>query len=71
FLSGTFFPVSSFPAYLQNIAHALPLYYVIDGLNAGILFGNSATALQAGVIVTVLAAITFFAATRVFGWREG
>ncbi|HYK93866.1 MAG TPA: ABC transporter permease, partial [Thermoplasmata archaeon] len=46
FLSGTFFPVSSFPAYLQNIAHALPLYYVIDGLNAGILFGNSATALQ-------------------------
>ncbi|HLY77621.1 MAG TPA: ABC transporter permease, partial [Thermoplasmata archaeon] len=32
FLSGTFFPVSGFPPYLQTVAHALPLYYVIDGL---------------------------------------
>ncbi len=70
FLSGTFFPVSSFPAYLQTVAHALPLYYVIDGLNAGLLFGNSATALWDALIVLVLAIGFFLAATRVFGWRE-
>ncbi|HZY91358.1 MAG TPA: ABC transporter permease [Thermoplasmata archaeon] len=70
FLSGTFFPVSSFPGYLQTVAHALPLFYVIDGLNAGILFSNNATALQDGLIILVLAVILFVAATRVFSWRE-
>lgn len=70
FLAGTFFPVSSFPAYLQTVAHVLPLYYVIDGLNAGILFSNSATALGDGLIVLVLAVAFFVIATRVFSWRE-
>ncbi len=71
FLSGTFFPVSQFPGYLQTVAHLLPLYYVIDGLNAGILFSNAAVALQDAVIVVVLALGFFIAATRVFTWREG
>lgn len=70
FLSGTFFPVSSFPPYLQTVAHVLPLYYVIDGLNAGILFSNSATALRDGLIILILAVALFIAATRVFSWRE-
>ncbi len=70
FLSGTFFPVSQFPPYLQVVAHVLPLFYVIDGLNAGILFANSATALWDGLIVLVLAVAFFVAATRVFNWRE-
>src|SRR5437899_5110807 len=33
FLSGTFFLISYMPTYIQNIAHALPLFYVIEGLN--------------------------------------
>ena len=32
FLSGTFFPISIMPQYLQTIAHVLPLFYVIEGL---------------------------------------
>ena len=40
FLSGTFFPVSLFPPFLQTIAHILPLYYVIDGMNQVMLFHN-------------------------------
>ena len=44
FLSGTFFPVSSFPTGLQTVAHALPLYYVIDGMNQVMLFHNNARA---------------------------
>jgi ABC-2 type transport system permease protein len=70
FLSGTFFPVSSFPAYLQNVAHVLPLYYVIDGLNDGILFNNGAGALRDLIIVVVIAVVLFVAAVRVFSWRE-
>jgi ABC-2 type transport system permease protein len=70
FLSGTFFPVSQFPAWLQPIAHVLPLYYVIDGLNAGMLYGNVAGALGDLLVVGTLAAILFVAAAIVFRWRE-
>jgi ABC-2 type transport system permease protein len=70
FLSGTFFPVSGFPAYLQTVAHVLPLYYVIDGLNDGILFNNSAGALTDLIIVVVVAAALFAAAVTFFSWRE-
>jgi ABC-2 type transport system permease protein len=70
FLSGTFFPVSSFPPYLQTVAHVLPLYYVIDGLNDGILFSNGAGALRDLIIVVIVAAALFVAAVSVFSWRE-
>ena len=33
FLSGTFFPLSIMPQYLQTFAHVLPLFYVVEGLN--------------------------------------
>jgi ABC-2 type transport system permease protein len=70
FLSGTFFPVSSFPAYLQTVAHVLPLYYVIQGLNNGILFDNSAGALQEFIVTVIVAAVLFIAAVTFFSWRE-
>ena len=35
FLSGTFSPVSGFPPYLQNVAHALPLYLHHRGAQRG------------------------------------
>jgi ABC-2 type transport system permease protein len=69
FLSGTFFPVSNFPPYLQAFAHILPLYYVIDGLEAVMLFGNSGRALLDLLIVAVIAAVVFVAAVRAFRWR--
>jgi ABC-2 type transport system permease protein len=70
FLSGTFFPVSGFPPYLQTVAHVLPLYYVIDGLNDGILFSNSAGALRDLIIVLGVAVVLFGVAASVFSWRE-
>jgi len=70
FLSGTFFPVSSMPAYLQAFAHVLPLYYLIDGLNDVMIYNNLNQAiLDIGVLV-VLAAIIFTLAVRFFKWRE-
>jgi len=70
FLSGTFFPVSMFSPPLQDVAHALPLFYVIDGLNAGVLFNNGAGALRDFVIVVGIAVAFFVAAVLVFSWRE-
>jgi ABC-2 type transport system permease protein len=70
FLSGTFFPISLMPTYLQYFAHVLPLFYIIDGLNGVMIYGNYA---QAMIDLAVVAAITitaFVAATRLFKWRE-
>ena len=40
FLSGTFFPISIMPEYLQTFAHILPLFYVIEGLNNVMVYGQ-------------------------------
>lgn len=70
FLSGTFFPVSLFPTYLQGVARLMPLYYVIDGLNETMIFGNLHLALLDLAVVGGLAVIFFVAATRAFRWQE-
>ncbi len=70
FLSGTFFPVSLFPSWLVPVAHALPLFYVIDGLNAAMVFGNPSAAYVDLLVVLVLAVAFSVVATRVFNWRE-
>jgi ABC-2 type transport system permease protein len=70
FLSGTFFPVSGMPAYLQTVAHVLPLYYMIDGLNNVMIYGNYGPALFDGALLFVLAVVVFALAVRFFRWRE-
>ncbi len=70
FLSGTFFPVNTMPAYLQTFAHVLPLYYVIDGLNNVMIYGNYGPALLDLGILVVLSVIIFGLAVRFFKWRE-
>jgi len=70
FLSGTFFPVSLFPSWLVPVAHVLPLFYVIDGLNAAMVFSSPATAYVDLLVVLVLAIVFAVVAARVFSWRE-
>lgn len=70
FLSGTFFPISIMPQYLQTIAHVLPLFYVIEGLNNVMVYGNIPGALFDLGVIAVLTAIIFVAAVRLFKWRE-
>ena len=70
FLSGTFFPVSSMPAYLQGVAHLLPLYYMIDGLNNVMIYGNYSPALFDGGLLVALSIVVFALAVRFFRWRE-
>ena len=70
FLSGTFFPITLMPPYLQSIAHVLPLYYIIEGLNAVMTYGNYVQAAIDIGVVTVITLIVFVAAAKLFKWRE-
>jgi len=70
FLSGTFFPVSLFPPWLVTVAHVLPLYYVIDGLNAAMVFDNPPAVYIDLLVVSVLAVVLAVVAARAFRWRE-
>jgi ABC-2 type transport system permease protein len=70
FLSGTFFSVSLFPAYLQSVAHVLPLYYLIEGLNNVMIYGNYGQALTDIAVLLVVCVVVFALAVRFFKWRE-
>lgn len=70
FLAGTFFPISVMPQYLQSIAHVLPLYYIVEGLNNVMVYSNYAGAVIDLAVVGVITAIIFAAAVKLFKWRE-
>src|SRR5881628_1211268 len=70
FLSGTFFPVSLMPMYLQNIAHGLPLFYLIDGLNQVMIYSNFSQALVDLELMVVQSTVAFVLAVAFFKWRE-
>ncbi len=70
FLSGTFFPISIMPQYLQTIAHVLPLFYIIEGLNNVMVYANYFGAVIDLAVVGVITVVIFVAAVRLFKWRE-
>ncbi len=70
FLAGTFFPISIMPEYLQNIAHVLPLFYIVEGLNNVMVYGNLNGALIDIGIVAAITAVILVAAVKLFKWRE-
>jgi ABC-2 type transport system permease protein len=70
FLSGTFFPISLMPTYLQHFAHVLPLFYIIEGLNGVMIYSNYTQAAIDLVVVTVIMIAIFVAAVKLFKWRE-
>ncbi len=70
FLSGTFFPISLMPTYLQHFAYVLPLYYLIAGMNNVMLYANYSAALVDTAVLIVLSAVVFTLAVRFFKWRE-
>ena len=70
FLSGTFFPISTMPHYLQSFAHVLPLFYIVEGLNNVMVFGNYTAALVDIAVTLAITVVLFVAAAKVFKWRE-
>jgi ABC-2 type transport system permease protein len=70
FLSGTFFPVTLMPTYLQTFAKVLPLYYLIDGLNSVMIYENYSAAILDTLVLVVISAVVFGLAVKVFKWKE-
>jgi ABC-2 type transport system permease protein len=70
FLAGTFFPLEQMPQFLQVVAHALPLYYVNEGLRNSMIYMNQNDALLNGAVVIVFAAVFFIAGVILTKWKE-
>jgi len=71
FVSGVFYDVDDTPAFLRDIAQALPLTHVIDGLSAAMVSGRGlADNLSALAVVGVWAAAGCILAVRGFSWES-
>jgi ABC-2 type transport system permease protein len=68
-ISGVFYDVDGAPAWVRDIAEALPLTHVIDGLSAGIVTGEGLGAHLGDLAVIALwAAVGLAVAVRRFRW---
>jgi ABC-2 type transport system permease protein len=70
FLSGSFFPVESFPPFLQQVANLLPLTYLNDGLRDTMVFGNIEGALIDLAVVVGVGIVLAIAGSRLMSWKE-
>ncbi|MDR0797833.1 MAG: ABC transporter permease [Nitrososphaerota archaeon] len=70
FLAGTFFPIDIMPGYLQSIAHALPLFYVTEGLNNVMVYNNRSNALIDVTVLGIITLVIFVLAVKLFKWKE-
>jgi len=70
FLSGSFFPLDAAPAWLQAVAHLLPLWWLNEGMLDVMVRGEPATAvlLPMAVLAAFAVAVTALAA-RLFRWE--
>lgn len=69
-LAGTFFPIESFPAWMQPISRALPLTYLNDALRAVAFEGASLWAVRFDIAVLLLwGLIGYFVASKLFKWE--
>jgi ABC-2 type transport system permease protein len=70
FISGVFYDVDNTPAFLRDIAQALPLTHIIDGLSGALVSGRSLADNWSGLVVIGLwAAVGIFFAVRGFRWE--
>ena len=70
FLSGTFFPIEIMPGWLQSVAHVLPLFYIIDGLNSVTIYSDFSSATLDLVVSIAVAAVIFVLTVLKFNWKE-
>jgi len=70
FLSGSFFPVSMMPGFLQVVAKAMPMTYLNDAFRDTMLFNNSSSALINLGILLAIGVVLFVAGSRLMSWKE-
>jgi ABC-2 type transport system permease protein len=70
FISGVFYDADKAPKFLTDIAEALPLIHLIDGLSGAMVTGKGLSDnLTALAVLAVWAAIGIFLAVRGFSWE--
>ena len=70
FISGVFYDVDNAPQFLRDIAQALPLTHIIDGLSGALVSGRSLADNASGLVIVALwTAIGLFFAVRGFRWE--
>src|SRR5579884_4080279 len=57
-------------SWLARIAHIFPLYYIIDGLTATMVYDNLRSALIDLSIIALICLMLSIAAVKAFKWRE-
>jgi ABC-2 type transport system permease protein len=71
FISGVFYDVDTAPQFLSDIAQALPLTHIIDGLSGALVTGESLRGTWSGLIVVALwSALGITFAVRGFRWES-
>jgi ABC-2 type transport system permease protein len=71
FISGVFYDVDNTPAFLRDIAQALPLTHIIDGLSGAMVTGRGlGDNLSALAVVGVWAVAGAVLAVRGFSWES-
>jgi ABC-2 type transport system permease protein len=53
FLSGTFYSVEALPPFLNDITHANPIFYLIDGVRWGIIGVSDSSPVLGAVVALV------------------
>jgi ABC-2 type transport system permease protein len=71
FISGVFYDVENAPSFLRDIAQALPLTHVIDGLSGALVSGRGIADNRSGLVVIAIWAIAgIVLAVRGFRWES-
>jgi ABC-2 type transport system permease protein len=71
FISGVFYDVSNVPVFLRDIAQALPLTPLINGLEGAMVTGKSLSDnLSALAVIALWGAFGLFFAVRGFSWEQ-
>lgn len=71
FISGVFYDVKNVPAFLRDIAEALPLKHLIDGLSGAMVSGAGlGDNLSALAVIALWGAFGVYFAVRGFSWEQ-
>jgi ABC-2 type transport system permease protein len=71
FVSGVFYDVGNAPQFLRDIAQALPLTHIIDGLSGALVSGRSLADNASGLaVVGIWTVVGVFFAVRGFRWES-
>jgi len=69
-LAGTFFPVDSFPKWLQPVSRSLPLTYLNDAMRRVAFDGATLWSVRTDILVLLVWGVAiYFVAGRVFKWE--